>query len=85
MLYSPYYNFATISDVQDFFVGRTKEIDFLKQELITNKHSVIVFGPPGVCKTALASFFAETNCDSFPRLRLQGSRIIYQGETVIPF
>lgn len=47
-------------------MGRKKELDFLKRELIDKGQAVFVWGYYGMGKTALAHFFAETHKEFFP-------------------
>lgn len=64
--YSPFFITADNLDVKNFFVGRDKELNYLKRELLDKNAPVIITGPTGVGKTYLARIFAQKYNNSFP-------------------
>lgn len=55
------------SPIREIFVGRTRELDILRQELSGSKSKMVsILGPGGMGKTSLALMFAEMNRELFP-------------------
>lgn len=55
------------STIKRTFVGRHHELNILRNEILRPEHkAVCISGLPGIGKTSLAMFFAETNHSSFP-------------------